>query len=80
MAKTRKVLEINDGGAHLVCIKYNGEVNPFRLYRVWWDYGWHRKEITRYGDLTSIMHHATEYVRGNWSERDSQREAVRNDE
>lgn len=76
MAKTRKIMEINDGGVHLVCIKYIGQRNPFRLYRVWWDYGWHRKEITRYADLKSIACHIHEIIFQEWSERESDKEAI----
>lgn len=76
MAKTRKILEINDGGVHLMCIKHCGETNPFRLYRVWWDRGEHRKEITRYGDLVSATYHIYDIAAHEWSETMSEREGV----
>ena len=54
--KTRKVLEINENGLHLECIKdYNAKYNPYRLYRVWWDGGWHRKLIDKFGDFQSVV-------------------------
>jgi len=56
--KTRKVLEISNGNAQFVCIKHsNVKYNPYRLYRVWWDGGNHRKEIARYADFMSIIAH-----------------------
>lgn len=78
MAKTRKVMEINDGGVHLVCIKRMGEVNPFYLYRVWWDGGEHRKLITKYADLTSVMWHLNQIVPKEWSESQSRKEGEGN--
>jgi len=63
MAKTVKVMEINDGGLHLVCIKNNTtDCNPYRLYKVWWDKGWHRKQIAKYGDFRSIICDVRELV------------------
>ena len=56
--KTRKVLEINEDGIHVVCIKTEADkVNPYKLYKVWWDQGWHRKELTRYGEFKSVLWH-----------------------
>jgi len=54
--KTRKVLSINENGIHLECIKDNAEkYNPFKLYRVWWDGGWHRKLIDKFADIQSVI-------------------------
>ena len=53
--KQRKILEISEGKWQYVCIKTDEEINPYRLYRVWWDRGNHRKLITRYGEFGSIM-------------------------
>lgn len=51
----RKIMEISEGKWQYVCIKTDEEINPYRLYRVWWDRGNHRKLITRYGEFGSIM-------------------------
>lgn len=53
--KQRKIMEINEGRWHLVCIKAEGVNNPYRLYRVWWDGGNHRKLLAKYADIESIM-------------------------
>lgn len=59
----RKVLEINEGQIHLECIKdCDTTRNPFRLYRKWWDGGWHRKQIVRYGNFESVMWHIHEMM------------------
>lgn len=74
MAKTRKVMEINDGGIHLVVIKRMGDMNPFRIYHVWWNSGWHRKELERYGDMKSVTWFINDWVFRYWSERQSDKE------
>lgn len=56
--KTRKVLEINENGLHLECIKdYTSKYNPYRLYRVWWDGGWHRNLLVKYAEFDSVLWH-----------------------
>ena len=62
--KTRKVLTINENGLHLECIKdMTTNRNPYRLYSIWFDTGWHRKEIARYQDFTSILWHIAQMNR-----------------
>lgn len=51
----RKIMEISEGKWQYVCIKTDEKINPYRLYRVWWDRGNHRKLITKYGEFDSIM-------------------------
>ena len=54
--KTRKILTINENGLHLECIKdYSDKVNPYRLYRVWWDQGNHRRLIDKFANLQSVI-------------------------
>lgn len=55
--KQRKILEINDSGLHLICIKTDESVNPYRLYDVWYDLGTHKKLIAKYADLASVLAH-----------------------
>lgn len=50
----RKVMELNDGAHHLVCIKTETS-SPYRLYRVWWDGGTHRKQIAACSDMKDVM-------------------------
>lgn len=54
----RKVLDICDDGIHLVCVKDEEcRNNPYKLYKVWWDHGRHRKQIAAYQDFTSVLYH-----------------------
>lgn len=53
--KTRKVLTINENGLHLECIKHYDEATPYRLYKVWWNGGWHRKEVIRLRSFNSVL-------------------------
>ena len=60
----RKVLEIHEGNIYLECIKDDAaKTNPFRLYRKWWDGGWHRKQIEKYGNFESIIYHIHDMMR-----------------
>ena len=53
--KTRKVLTINENGLHVECIKYSDDAISYRLYKVWWDGGWHRREIVRFRAFSSVL-------------------------
>lgn len=53
--KQSKIMEVNDCGIHLECIKTDDQNNPYRLYRVWWNQGNHRKLIDKYGDFHSVI-------------------------
>ena len=68
-AMRHKVLDIQENGVHLICIRDDkAKVNPYRLYKVWYDEGWHRKQEVRYADFLSIMHHIhEEYTKGRYS-------------
>lgn len=54
-SKTRKVIEVSDGSYQFVCIKTDEEINPYRLYRTWWDMGKHRRLIGRYDSIDSTL-------------------------
>lgn len=56
---TRKIMDISDGNVRLICIKTDDKYNPYRLYKVWWDNGYHRKQIDKYGDLSNVMFRVT---------------------
>lgn len=61
-SKTRKVLEVSDGSYQFVCIKTDEEINPYRLYRTWWDMGKHRKLIAKYADIGSVLYHIAQHT------------------
>lgn len=58
MAKTWQVLNINDHGKCYVCI-YDSRTdrNPYKLYKKWYDKGWHRKKEVEYQDFESVLWH-----------------------
>lgn len=56
--KTRKVMELQYNGAWYICIlDMTTQHNPYKLYRKWWDGGWHRRKIVEYGDMDSVLFH-----------------------
>lgn len=55
MAKgKRKIGELQTPAYHyeVFCDPY--DINPYKVYRKWYDQGWHRKLITKYADLFSV--------------------------
>ena len=56
MAKTRKVMEIASNGVWVKVIRKEGEkYNKFCLYSCWYDGGEHRKLITKYANMESVL-------------------------
>ena len=61
--KTMQVMNISDRGDHFVCIKHlEDRHNPYKLYRKWWDGGWHRAKVVEYGDFESVLWHLLQTV------------------
>lgn len=54
-SKTRKVIDISDGDMQFVCIKVAGEEKAYRLYKVWWDMGKHKRLIGKYDSIDSTL-------------------------
>lgn len=53
---TRKVLEMNENGIHIICIKSEADqYSTYRIYRVWWAGGRHQKQIAKYTDFDSVL-------------------------
>lgn len=61
--KTRKIMELNDLGHHIEVIKEDGQTNPYRIIRVWYDMGWHRKTLEKYCCLDSVLYYIHEYFK-----------------
>lgn len=58
MSKTRQVMTLDFHGVYYVCIVDNTtNCNPYKLYKKWYDQGWHRKKIVEYQDLDSVIFH-----------------------
>ena len=58
MAKTRKIMDICEGGVWLVCIKdQTGKINPYKLYQKSYDpaVGYRQKMLGRYADFLSVI-------------------------
>ena len=55
--KTRKVFELNAGNLHLVgyCHTEPGTINPWRLYNVWYDGKYHKKQIGKWSNFISLV-------------------------
>lgn len=60
-SKTRKVIDISDGDMQFICIKVAGEEKPYRLYKVWWDGGNHKKLMGKYKNIDSVLHRLASY-------------------
>ena len=51
-----KVLDYQNNGMRLVCIRhFDNSVNPYKLYSLSWDSGWHRKKLVEYADMKSVF-------------------------
>lgn len=59
MAKQKKVLDINEGGSHLICIRLSDlkEFNPYRIYLVISVPGApvRKRLLEKYGDFPSVL-------------------------
>lgn len=59
--KSMKVLDLCVEGVHLVCIMdTQTNVNPYRLYHVWYHEGYHRKLLKKYGNFVSVIEHISQ--------------------
>ena len=41
--KTRKILELNEDGAHYICVKKGDAIYTYYVYRLWYDGTKHRQ-------------------------------------
>ncbi len=65
MAKTHQVMDMCDRGIRYVCIyDSTAKRNPYKLYRKWYDMGWHRKKETEYDDFQSVLWHILQTAYG----------------
>lgn len=66
-----KVLDLTADGKSFFCVYTKGDKNPYRLYRKWWNNGWHRKQVARYANFASVLFWLTDYSESNhWGYRD----------
>lgn len=63
MAKTWQTMDILVSGMRFICIFDTTKPhNPYRLYRKYYDKGWHRKKIAEYADAESVLWHILQTV------------------
>lgn len=59
MAKQQKILDVNEGRMHLVCIKHfdRSDYNPYRVYAVISIPGApvRKRQLVKYGDFVSVL-------------------------
>lgn len=61
---TRKVMDIKEGGRRFIVLHMdNVKYNPYRIYELTYDRGWHRKQIAKYGDFCSVLCHLVDMGR-----------------
>lgn len=64
--KTRKVMEINDNGIKYVVIRhFETFLNPYKVYRVYWNDGWHRINVAEYADMNSCLCYLLKAIKGH---------------
>lgn len=52
---TKKIMEMSDKHTYVVIKDDSAKFNPYKVYNKWYDGGWHRKKLTEYGDLQSVL-------------------------
>lgn len=59
----KKIGELNTTSIHFV-IYYDerDKYNHYKIYKKYWDNGWHRKLLDKYADLYSVTWLINEYV------------------
>ena len=60
MVKT--VAKIVSNGHYRVSYDDTEQMNPYTVYREWYDKGWHSKKLASYADMVSCMYHITEEI------------------
>lgn len=62
----KKVGELITDSTTLVIYKdEEARCNPYRIYRKWFDEGWHKKLVVKFQDLLSCTYFINDYVREN---------------
>lgn len=59
MTKQKKILDIDEGGSHLICLRLSDpkDYNPYRIYLVTTPSGMpvRKRLLEKYGDFTSVL-------------------------
>ena len=64
--KTRKIAEVCEKGVRLVMIHdEKDKCNPYKVYRKYWNGGWHKKQLSKWADFLSAWQYMYEFY---WKE------------
>lgn len=65
MSKQKKIIDINEGGRHLICIHTidKNDYNPYKVYEVISPTGSpvRKRLLTKYGDFMSVIYFIRDY-------------------
>ena len=65
-----KMGELNTRAGRFVIYYDNAaRVNPYRIYKKWWNGGWHRELVEKYADLYSCTIYINDFVRDHNEDR-----------
>lgn len=51
----RKIGEIRSNITFIIKVDDEDRINPYKVYRRWYDGGWHQKQAAKYGNLHSCL-------------------------
>lgn len=62
-SKTMKVLDVCVERVHFVCIMdKQTNRNPYKVYNVWYNGGYHRRKLAEYGNFVSVIEFLRQYA------------------
>ena len=64
--KTIKIADIQSFHAFdlVVILDRTAQQNPLKVYKKWFDAGWHRKKINEFSDMVTAMRYMTGIIQG----------------
>jgi len=60
---TKKIFECTFNGVTVEITYHDGKMNPFGIYRKYWDHGWHKRQLVRYNSFSSCLDYINQYYR-----------------
>lgn len=52
---TKKIMEMSDKHTYVVIKDDSAKYNPYKVYDKWYNVGWHRKKLTEFADMQSVL-------------------------
>ena len=64
--QTTKIADINTlrGFDLVVIFERKPQPFPLKVYKQWYDCGWHRKKVNQFGDMVTAMRYMTGVIAG----------------